>query len=1150
MRQNNNHLRRNALTLLLPVVLLGCTDEMRDLFPDDDASRGQRLEFQASINQDNTSRADESGFADGDRFGVFVVNRTDGKPGTLSLSGNNANNIALTYDAEGNRWNQATPIYWTDATTHADFYGYYPFDNSLADVESYSFEVKADQSVCGDDKTMGSYEASDFLWAEARDVAPGTRVDLVFHHRLAGVKVVLKQGTGFSGGEWESLSRTVTVDNTVRTAHISLSTGTATPYGAFDRHVVASPEGDTYRAVVIPQTVDAGKTTIGITIDGITYSYSREGGMTYTAGKLHTFTLTVDKHESSGKYALSLNGEEISAWEADSSSHSFEANSYLVVDVQEAGTLKELLQAMNCDLSSLKNLKITGKIDDRDFQVMRDEMHQLTSLNLSLAKVYGNYRREIEGQNWWDWPTETMEDMIPDQALTHKESIRRIVLPDGIKRIGDNAFSNLRLTSTLIIPESVTRIDNWAFSCIGEEATIIMPSSLEYIGGCAFYGLEARMELKLTNTIKYIGGSAFSGARGATGTFSIPSHLEDLGESAFRDCGRNLTGDIVIPVGFKEIPDNVFMGMDMAKGTNLTLPEGLQKIGDSAFKGMKFLSTVTIPESVTTIYGSAFKHCTFTDRSVKLPANLQYLGRCAFAYSNISGDLEFPASLDAVLGGGDIDNCGAFSGITAERLIIGDNVLQIESRGFNDIYSLKYLSIGKNVSFIGNEAFAYCQSLLTVVCMASEPPRIDENAFQDVPFDRIILEVPENSVEKYRNATVWRNFYNITPHKELSFNISDITCLDKGVVREGRLTAEGPWTVTECPSWVHVSPSSGQLKDELTVTVDPLPSGEGDREGRIVFNLTGKGYSTYTTVRQKRFDECEQDKEIVLQEASAGAKAIPVFIVGEGFDADNITDGEYMRRMRETMDQLFAIEPYKSYRDRFTVTTAVACSPERGVGDVYTIKANCFGTDGLQPDEWKLREYVEKVSKHAGRDMANALIIVVANRECFDGWSTIGNDGCSIACIGVTNDGYPYDQRGLVQHYAGGEAFAGLGTEAVSHFDHIKGCTCPYCNQLSEFNQLKKRGYLENLTMSSKMSDAPWNEFIFHPKYSAMVDMWEGGYNHLRGVWRSEANSVMNTYIAYFNTISRYAIYKQIKRRCGETATLDDFIANDIIEIP
>lgn len=373
------------------------------------------------------------------------------------------------------------------------------------------------------------------------------------------------------------------------------------------------------------------------------------------------------------------------------------------------------------------------------------------------------------------------------------------------------------------------------------------------------------------------------------------------------------------------------------------------------------------------------------------------------------------------------------------------------------------------------------------------------------------------------------------------------------MVREGVLRAEGAWRVKECPDWVTVSPSSGEAKDQLTVRVTSQAYGSEAREGEIVFQLdNNKDYTYSVGVRQLSHSEYGEDTEIVLQTASADGDAVPVMIVGEGFTASQITSGEYLARMNETMEQFFDIEPYHSLRDHFTVTTALACSPEEGVSDYTVTKANRFGTFGLEPDESRLRDYVTSVSQVLSGRMDDAMVIVVTNHNVFGGWTTICQDGFTIASIGniPEEDAYPYDRRGLVQHYAGGAAFAGLGEEHVSHFEHIKSCKCGNCNALGTFNEMKSRGYYANLSLSGKMSEAPWKDFIFHPGYSSDVDMWEGGHRHLRGVWRSESQSVMGTYISYFNAISRFEIYKRVMIRAGLDWSLENFINNDNIEKP
>ena len=78
----------------------------------------------------------------------------------------------------------------------------------------------------------------------------------------------------------------------------------------------------------------------------------------------------------------------------------------------------------------------------------------------------------------------------------------------------------------------------------------------------------------------------------------------------------------------------------------------------------------------------------------------------------------------------------------------------------------------------------------------------------------------------------------------------------------------------------------------------------------------------------------------------------------------------------------------------------------------------------------------------------------------------------------------------------------------------------------------------------------PWSHLIFHPKYSQFVDVYEGAYRHARGFYRSEEQSVMSTYIPYFNTISRESIVRRIMQYAGESYSFEKFVEKDKIEIP
>lgn len=1142
MKINYLQATRVLAALLSPVVVVSCADRFDD---PEIVIAGDRtaFEFAASIEQDNSSRADESGFADGDRFGAFVVNYDSGSPGTLAVTDNQANNVAVTFDAASATWSTATDIYWRDGSTPVDVYGYYPFNNALADVETYSFEVRADQSIPATDSgDMSAYEASDFLWAKSARVVPGTRINLVFTHRLAGVKVMLQKGAGFTDEEWAKLPRIVTVDNTLRSTTVNLSTGVATATGTADRHVVMNPDAaDSYRAVVVPQKVAAGKSTIGITIDGVNYTYTRDGGMEYTAGKLHNFTLRIDKKEQSGAYTVTLVGESISPWEADSSSHDFVENSYVVVNCPEPGKLRESLAAAGIDIATVKNLKITGTLTDDDFALMREEMLSLTAINLKDVKIVDveDFRVNDQGITGGELVSLRGDDILP--PLSGNAPLRRIILPDGLRRLGYGCLGGLPLNSTLVIPESVTEIGSGACAGIREGATIIMPSSLERIEYDGFYECKAVLEVKFSNKLKYIGSSAFWGATNAYGTFMLPSNLEYLGESALA-LGDNFNGEIVIPATLKEMPESAFYGLNLKGGTKVLFHDGVTKIGKSAFSNIKFASEIHFPPNLKEIGEMAFEWCNFSNE-LNIPTSVQIIGDRAFWCSNLTGTLNIPENVEAI-------NSFSFSRTNLEKIILGRNVELVREHSFYENWNLKYVEIGKNVISIGDEAFANCPALKTVVCLSKEPPTLGNNVFNGFDSEHCFLEVPEESVDIYRHASGWSNFTHISPHRELVFGFSNQKCLNKGLTRSTVLYAEGPWRVKEVPSWIHVSPDQGEYKDEVTVTIDPLPSGGGERSGRIVFELIANGYTADCEITQYDYEHPE-DTEIRLQRASAQGTPVNLFIVGDGFGAEEIVNGNYLSRVEKTVEHLFSIEPYKSYRSYFNISTAIAMSPDNIVATLQTRRLDRLNTFGVELDVPVVTDYITSVSGDISySNLDDALIVVMSNMDAFDGKSYLADTGYSIACVALPDGVYPYDYRGLVQYYAGGAAFAGLGEEYVTHMEHIKGCTCGLCNKLPEYYSMKSKGLLDNITLSSKMDEAPWREFIFHPKYSQTVDMWEGGYNHLRGVWRSEPQSVMSTYIPYYNTISRYAIYKSIMRRAGLTPSLDDFIAKDKIEIP
>ena len=189
------------------------------------------IDLSGEIDQVMLSRVNDGGFCDKDVIGVYIVDYEGGKPGELKLEGNRASNVQFTYNEASNKWRGAYDIYWKDSKTPIDVYGYYPW-NSPGSIGEYAFEVQKDQSKAGENGNLGGYEASDFLWGKAEEVAPSTKViRLAFRHKMSTARVTLVEGEGFAEGEWTGLEKQVLVTNTKRKALIDLKTGNVTATG-------------------------------------------------------------------------------------------------------------------------------------------------------------------------------------------------------------------------------------------------------------------------------------------------------------------------------------------------------------------------------------------------------------------------------------------------------------------------------------------------------------------------------------------------------------------------------------------------------------------------------------------------------------------------------------------------------------------------------------------------------------------------------------------------------------------------------------------------------------------------------------------------------------------------------------------------------
>lgn len=1099
------------ITCLTALLLAACQNETP-------VERTHRAEFKLTlageIDQLYLSRVNDNGFADGDVMGVYVVDYVSQQPGKLQASGNRGTNVKHTFDEPNFKWNSSYDIYFRDDKTPVDIYGYYPYSaKNPEDPENYAFQVQHDQQIAAHDGLLSGYEQSDFLWGKVAKVyATEHVIRLPMKHRLGNVCIKLKEGKGFSQGEWAELKKTVMVLNTTTDALINLSTGECIPQGeAKEAGILPHEHEGEYRAIVVPQTVGSGKTLFSITVEGVAYKFSKDVATVYEAGKMANFTIEVNKKAVTGDYEFRLTGESITPWEADIASHEGNMKEYVVINVPKAGTLKECIAAAGKDYTRIQNLKITGQIDIVDFIFMGD-MTNLSALNLKEVKI----KKRVN-----EYGHEYAEDAIPEIAFSIDNNnvprLYNLALPDNLKTIGGKAFYGQSLSGSLIIPEGVKEIGSGAFDgCINLTGTLSLPSTLEVIENFAFDLCGFTCELLLPQNLNSLGFKAFFGCRGLYGNLILPDGLSKIGGYGFSDC-RHLTG-LKMSQNIKEIWEAAFSDCYELNG-RLTLPEGLKYIGSSVFRNCKFKGTLVLPLTLKSVGDNAFSYNMFSGE-LKLPSSLQELGSGAFACcSRISGTLEIP-----------------------------ENITAIKEQAFSGCSSIEKLVLHSKMDVIQSGAFYDCYDLGSIVCNAVNPPYVESSAFNGVSKSNVVVEVPEASLAAYRTASGWSDFKKIVAHHELICSPDSVVALNASLQKKLVINAESDWEVEKCPSWCHLDKTSGSKKTEVTLTIDALAKGQEPREDDIVFVLKDKGYTTSCSVSQCSYDY-DEDEVITLQKATRGNGVNLVFL-GDGYNNKDIANGTYLKDMKQQMEYFFGVEPYTTYRDYFNVYTAIALSQESGVGTVNTLCYNKFETTftggaSLMCNTNDVFKYALRMPTVNSGNLNQTLIVLTPNTTDYGGVTSMWADGSAIAITPKSADDYPYDSRGIVQHEAGGHGFGKLGDEYIYHNAFISSCKCFCCPHEEEFNAAKANGWYENLSLTAKMHEVPWSHLIFNDKYSAVVDIYEGGFMHNRGVFRSELNSCMNNNIPYFSTISREAIVKRIKQYAGETYSFDEFVKND-----
>lgn len=295
--------------------------------------------------------------------------------------------------------------------------------------------------------------------------------------------------------------------------------------------------------------------------------------------------------------------------------------------------------------------------------------------------------------------------VIGDYAF-YRSDVEEVILPNGLKTIGEAAFYQCSRLKKISFPEKLERIKHFAFkSCIALES-VDFPKEMLYIESSAFEN---------------------SGLKHVT----LPKkmiHHDRNGENIFAETALETVN---IPKNFS-LETGMFADCHQLKSVKLSCGKSVSK---NCFAGCKNLETVKLPDSVNVIDYYAFSECTSL-RSINLD-KVQIIGSSAF----VKTALEYITLSARKIGSGAFAQCENLK----KADLSGIGTKKLDSRLFFECMNLNKISLPKNqIKIFGGDCFYH--TAIKEITFDTEQITVGLNAFGKTNLKKVVISENCNDI--------------------------------------------------------------------------------------------------------------------------------------------------------------------------------------------------------------------------------------------------------------------------------------------------------------------------------------------------------------------------------------------------------------------